>query len=167
MLKSILLYISCYSNCFKKRLLQYNFYFLEVNKMENVYELVSQLEELKQREKDNLLFSAIRSGDWRLVELAIAIGADITARGNTVVSEAVRWGNDMVVSVLLKEGADVSSEYEDSLLFAVSYGFENIVKMLLEAGAKPDVRDGLPLKMANKYGRKKISHLLMEYEAKD
>ncbi|KAI9745022.1 MAG: hypothetical protein M1818_001300 [Claussenomyces sp. TS43310] len=113
-----------------------------------------------------LLLSAVRIEDIRVVRTLLTLGADPNTRGNnytrtTAIEQAIRCGNVEIVRLLLSAGANpnASNPYDKHgmapLQIAVSRSHSlGLVQILLEAGAKVNV---LPTTW--------FSHTLLEFAA--
>ena len=116
----------------------------------------------------NLLYSAARDGNERLVELLLRfVDANSISGRKTPLQAACRAGHIEIVEILLQSGADpnlIAEQWESPLYSAASQGFIDIVKILLGAGAKlnlPSVNGETALHGASCQGHSEICELLL------
>ncbi|MDP6417820.1 MAG: ankyrin repeat domain-containing protein, partial [Gammaproteobacteria bacterium] len=120
------------------------------------------------------MYFAAGGGHKEIVELLIAGGADVNAKGyreRTALHEAAANGKNEIVELLIAKGADVNAKDEDGwtpLHHPARYGKKEVAKLLIANGADVNVKDRkgkTPLDLANwqtkdllrKHGGKNIS----------
>lgn len=92
------------------------------------------------------LWTAVRHGDLKEIQAALASGAKINAQddahGITPLSWAAMSGNKDAVVFLIEAGADVNVRNSDGatpLIAAAFFGRSEVIKALLEHGARVDL----------------------------
>jgi len=111
-------------------------------------DIIRDLSNLTQKEKDKKLINASMYGKQEVVKLLIEVGADINAKdsdGDTVLMYASQKDYYInVVKLLIKAGADVNAKNnfeETALMWASKNDNKEIVKLLIEAGADVNAKN--------------------------
>ena len=104
--------------------------------------LGSESKKVTQEDRNRRLIQAVESGDYRLAEIEIFLGADVNAKedvGQTPLMCAVWERHSNIVELLIEKGADVNAKDDVAttvLEMAEARGNEKIIEMLREAGAR-------------------------------
>jgi ankyrin repeat protein len=115
------------------------------------------------------LFQFVESGDLGDAKIALAAGADPTAKddqGWTPLHWAAKKGYNDLAWVLIEGGAELTAKSERGwtpLHFAAANGNVHLVRLLLEKGADPSARDErgeTPANWASRHGHTSILMLL-------
>jgi len=98
-------------------------------------DIIKDLSNLSQEEKDEKLIEASRIGQLDILKLLIKIGANVNAKdsyGYTPLLYASRYNKLEVVKLLLKAGADINvrNKGDTALILAFINGHEEIVDIL-------------------------------------
>ena len=116
------------------------------------------------------LHDAAYRGHENVVELLLAKGADVNAKGNsdrTPLHNAASGSKPNVARLLLTKGAKVNARMENGytpLYLAARHGPRSVAELLLANGADVNARDddgATPLHQAAEYGHKDVAELLL------
>jgi hypothetical protein len=105
-------------------------------------EIIKQLNNLTQEEKNEKLLDATWNNQYYLVKLLIEFGADINAKdviGSTPLMLATSSSNLEIVKLLLEVGVDINAKSKagnNALMIASAYKHKDIVTLLKKYGAK-------------------------------
>ena len=105
-------------------------------------DIIKELSNLSQEEKNEKLLDASDEGILNIVKLLIKLGADINAKnydGNTPLIFASANGYLDIVKLLIENGADINVKNKrkhTALYWASIKGYEDIVELLKKYGAK-------------------------------
>lgn len=105
--------------------------------------IMSKIDRLTQDQKNEMLFAGCKQGMPFLVDLALAIGADVNCKGNSPLVEAVLSNDFETVETLIKAGANLRDK-PLVIHFAVTQGNYNMAKFLILSGA-PMFIDGVEI----------------------
>jgi len=138
-------------------------------------DIIRDLSNLTQEEKDERLIDASRNGRLEEVKMLIEAGADINTKNeweDTSLMFASYHGYIDLVKLLIEAGADINAKNNygsTALIYASAHNHKEIVKLLLEAGADIDNKNkygNTSLILASKNDNKEIVDLLKNYGAK-
>ena len=120
------------------------------------------IEQLKQKEKDELLIENSKKGNLEVVKYLIESGADIHVDNDANLRWASNNGHLEVVKFLIENGADIH-EYEDRpLILASIRGHLEVVKYLVQSGADIHVDNDECLSCASQFGHLEVVKYLVE-----
>jgi len=130
--------------------------------------------DLKDKDGDTLLISAIRRGHLDVAKVLIDSGADLEYHEKrnswTPLIIAASWGYIDIVNKLIEHKADLNSQGQngDTAMYVACETKYDVIKLLLENGADPNISTKLgstALMTAAFYNKPKTVKLLLDYGA--